>query len=152
MNSQLQMTLELKRIFKGENYTIGRLFIDGEYFCDTLEDPVRQLDSIKDKIYSETAIPAGKYKVSMSIVSPKYSIRKSYNWCGGRLPRLIDVPFFEGILIHSGNTPDHTAGCILVGENKIKGQVINSMNTLKNLWVKLNVADEVGEEIWIDIS
>lgn len=146
------MNLELKRIFKGKDYTIGRLFIDGEYFCDTLEDPVRQLDSADDKIYSETAIPAGKYKVSMSIVSPKYSIRKSYNWCGGRLPRLLDVPFFEGILIHSGNTPDHTAGCILVGENKIKGQVINSMNTLKNLWVKLNVADEVGEEIWIDIS
>ena len=146
------MNLELKRIFKGENYTIGRLFIDGEYFCDTLEDPVRQLDSIKDKIKEKTAIPAGEYKVSMSVVSPKYSIRKSYNWCGGRLPRLIDVPFFEGILIHSGNTPDHTAGCILVGENKVKGQVINSMNTLKNLWVKLNVADEVGEEIWIDIS
>ena len=146
------MNLELKRIFKGKDYTIGRLFIDGKYFCDTLEDPVRQLDSIKDKIYSKTAIPTGKYKVSMSIVSPKYSIRKSYNWCGGRLPRLLDVPFFEGILIHSGNTPDHTAGCILVGENKIKGQVINSMNTLKNLWVKLNVADEVGEEIWIDIS
>ena len=146
------MNLELKRIFKGENYTIGRLFIDGEYFCDTLEDPVRQLDSIKDKIYSKTAIPTGKYKVSMSVVSPKYSIRKSYNWCGGRLPRLLDVPFFEGILIHSGNTPDHTAGCILVGENKVKGQVINSMNTLKNLWVKLNVADEVGEEIWINIS
>ena len=146
------MNLELKRIFKGKDYTIGRLFIDGKYFCDTLEDPVRQLDSIKDKIYSKTAIPTGKYKVSMSVVSPKYSIRKSYNWCGGRLPRLLDVPFFDGILIHSGNTPDHTAGCILVGENKIKGQVINSMNTLKNLWVKLNVADEVGEEIWIDIS
>ena len=146
------MNLELKRIFKGKDYTIGRLFINGEYFCDTLEDPVRQLDSIKDKIKEKTAIPAGKYKVSMSIVSPKYSIRKSYNWCGGRLPRLLDVPFFEGILIHSGNTPDHTAGCILVGENKIKGQVINSMNTLKNLWVKLNVADEVGEEIWISIS
>ena len=146
------MNLELKRIFKGKDYTIGRLFIDGEYFCDTLEDPVRQLDSIKDKIYSKTAIPTGKYKVSMSVVSPKYSIRKSYNWCGGRLPRLLDVPFFEGVLIHSGNTPDHTAGCILVGENKIKGQVINSMNTLKNLWIKLNVADEVGEEIWINIS
>ena len=146
------MNLELKRIFKGKDYTMGRLFIDGKYFCDTLEDPVRQLDSVDDKIYSKTAIPAGKYKISMSIVSPKYSIRKSYNWCGGRLPRLLDVPFFEGILIHSGNTPDHTAGCILVGENKIKGQVINSMNTLKNLWVKLNVADEVGEEIWIDIS
>ena len=146
------MNLELKRIFKGKDYTIGRLFIDGKYFCDTLEDPVRQLDSVDDKIYSKTAIPAGKYKISMSIVSSKYSIRKSYNWCGGRLPRLLDVPFFEGILIHSGNTPDHTAGCILVGENKIKGQVINSMNTLKNLWIKLNVADEVGEEIWIDIS
>ena len=146
------MNLELKRIFKGKDYTIGHLYINGEYFCDTLEDPVRQLDSVDDKIYSKTAIPAGKYKISMSVVSPKYSIRKSYNWCGGRLPKLIDVPFFEGILIHSGNTPDHTAGCILVGENKVKGQVINSMNTLKNLWVKLNVADEVGEEIWIDIS
>lgn len=146
------MNLELKRIFKGKDYTIGRLFINGEYFCDTLEDPVRKLDSVDDKIYSKTAIPAGKYKISMSIISPKYSIRKSYNWCGGRLPRLLDVPFFEGILIHSGNTPDHTDGCILVGENKIKGQVINSMNTLKNLWVKLNVADEIGEEIWIDIS
>lgn len=146
------MNLELKRIFKGKDYTIGHLYINGEYFCDTLEDPVRQLDSVDDKIYSKTAIPAGKYKISMSVVSPKYSIRKSYNWCGGRLPKLMDVPFFEGILIHSGNTPDHTAGCILVGENKIKGQVINSMNTLKNLWVKLNVADEVGEEIWIDIS
>ena len=146
------MNLELKRIFKGKDYTIGRLFINDEYFCDTLEDPVRQLDSIKDKIKEKTAIPAGKYKVSMSIISPKYSKRKSYSWCGGRLPKLIDVPFFEGILIHSGNTPDHTAGCILVGENKIKGQVINSMNTLKNLWIKLNVADEIGEEIWISIS
>lgn len=146
------MKLELKRIFKGETYTIGKLYIDGIYFCDTLEDPVRNLDSIDDKIPTKTAIPAGIYKITMDVVSPKYSKRKSYAWCGGRLPRLIDVPFFEGILIHSGNTPDHTAGCILVGENKIKGQVINSMNTLKNLWIKLNVADEIGEEIWINIS
>lgn len=146
------MNLNLKRIFKGENYTIGRLSIDGEYFCDTLEDPVRDMDSIDDKIPMKTAIPAGRYRVSMSIISPKYSKRKSYAWCKGIIPRLLNVPFFDGILIHIGNTAEDTSGCILVGENKIKGKVINSTTTFIDLWVKLNVADEIGEEIWINIS
>lgn len=146
------MKLKLKRIFKGETYTIGKLYIDGEYFCDTLEDTVRDIDTKEDKVYAQTAIPAGEYDIDMNTISPKYSRRKSYDWCRGRLPRLLDVPFFEGILIHSGNTAEDSAGCILVGRNKVKGKVIDSMNTLKNLWVKLNIANELGDDIKINIS
>ena len=105
------MNLLVKRIFKGENYTIGKLYIDGQYFCDTLEDTVREI-----KIPNKTAIPAGTYKVIVN-VSPRF---------GRPLPRLLNLPNFEGILIHRGNTPEDTSGCILVGENKVKGKVINS--------------------------
>lgn len=146
------MKLELKRIFKGETYTIGKLYIDGIYFCDTLEDVVRDIKTNDDKIYAKTAIPEGEYDIDMGTISPKYSIRKSYQWCRGRLPRLKNVPFFEGILIHSGNTAEDSAGCILVGQNKVKGKVINSMDTLKKLWACLNVAYELSENIRIEIS
>lgn len=117
------MEILVKRIAKRENYTIGKMYIDGIYFADTLEDKDRDLkqdmplEEIKKiKISGETAIPTGKYKVIVN-VSPKF--KRS-------LPRLINVPGFEGVLIHRGNTPADTAGCILVGENKIKGKVINS--------------------------
>lgn len=105
------MKLTLKRIYKGENYTIGNLFIDDVYFCDTLEDTVRDV-----KIKGKTAIPYGVYNIILNI-SPKFK---------RILPRLLNVPNFEGVLIHRGNTHDDTEGCILVGENKIKGKVINS--------------------------
>ena len=105
------MELLLKRIFKGPKYTIGKLYVDGKYFCNTLEDAVR-----KAKIPNETAIPNGTYKVIVNM-SPKFK---------RLLPRLLDVPGFDGILIHRGNTPSDTSGCILVGENKVKGKVINS--------------------------
>lgn len=110
--------LLLKRIFKGTGYTIGKLYIDGEYFCDTLEDAVRD-----KKIPGETAIPAGTYKVIVNM-SPRFK---------RLLPRLLDVPGFEGILIHRGNTPSDTAGCILVGENREKGKVLNSTPYEKKL-------------------
>lgn len=103
--------MNLKRIYKGTEYTIGRLYIDGKYFCDTLEDPVRKV-----KIKGKTAIPAGTYEVIVNR-SPRFK---------RLLPRLLNVPNFEGVLIHRGNTAEDTAGCILVGENKIKGKVINS--------------------------
>lgn len=117
------MEILVKRIAKREKYTIGKMYIDGIYFADTLEDKDRELkqdmplEEIKKiKISGETAIPTGKYKVIVNI-SPKF--KRS-------LPRLINVPGFEGVLIHRGNTPADTAGCILVGENKVKGKVINS--------------------------
>jgi hypothetical protein len=142
------MQLKLNRTYKGQNYTIGKLYIDGEYFCDTIEDTVRALNDIGDKIPTKTAIPYGTYKITLNIVSPKYSQRKSYDWCGGRLPRLLNVPFFEGILIHAGNTAEDSAGCILVGENKEKGKVLNSMATLKRLYKRLK---EVKDQIYIEI-
>lgn len=145
------MHLNLKRIFKGSEYTIGKLYIDGVYFCDTLEDPVRDMDSIDDKIPTKTAIPTGIYKITMDVVSPKYSKRKSYQFCQGRVPRLLNVPFFDGILLHIGNTTEDTSGCILVGENKIKGKVINSTTTFINLWLKMESANRKKESIDIEI-
>jgi hypothetical protein len=85
-------------------------------------------------------------------MSPKYSQRSSYLWCGGYLPRLLDVPHFEGILMHGGNSADDSCGCLLVGENKVKGRLINSMATLKRLYPKLKKASDRGEEIWITIE
>lgn len=96
-------------------YTIGRMLINGKYFCDTLEDQVRDLTSEK-KVYSKTAIPAGEYEVRVTW-SPKFK---------RNLPMLLGVPYFSGIRIHRGNKANDTSGCILVGENKVKGMVINS--------------------------
>ncbi|MDR3141273.1 MAG: DUF5675 family protein [Tannerellaceae bacterium] len=107
--------IKLIRIAKKPLYTIGKLYIDGEYFCDTLEDTVRDL-SKEAKIAGKTAIPAGTYEVAVNR-SPKF---------GRNLPRLLNVPCFEGVLIHRGNKPEDTAGCILVGENKVVGGLINS--------------------------
>lgn len=149
------MKLKLHRTFKGETYTIGKLYIDGEYFCDTIEDKDRglfqnmPLEQIKEKkIKYQTAIPTGTYKVTLSVQSPKFSQKEQYNFCNGYLPRLIDVPGFEGILIHKGNTAEHSGGCILVGENKVKGKVINSTATFKKLYEVLKSATD---EITIDI-
>jgi hypothetical protein len=154
------MELTLKRIALKDTYTIGKLYVNGTYFCDTIEDKVRDLNKDGDlndvgegKIPSLTAIPYGKYEITLKVKSPKFSLKPSYNWCGGYLPRLISVPHFEGILIHAGNTADSSAGCIIVGENKIKGQVINSMATLKRLYCSvLKEASDRNEKIWIKIE
>lgn len=144
------MKLTLKRIALKPTYTIGKLYIDNHYFCDTLEDKVRDLNKDGDlndvgegKVAGQTAIPYGTYKVTMDVQSPKFSQRASYAWCKGYLPRLLNVPHFDGIMIHSGNTADHSSGCILVGENRVKGQVLNSMNTLKRLYDILKGADDI---------
>lgn len=149
------MKIKLHRTFKGDSYTIGKLYLDGEYFCDTIEDKDRglfqnmPLEQIKEKkIKYQTAIPTGTYKVTLSVQSPKFSQKEQYNFCNGYLPRLIDVPGFEGILIHIGNTAEHSGGCILVGENKVKGKVINSTATFKKLYKRLKSATD---EITIDI-
>lgn len=154
------MELTLKRIALKDTYTIGKLYVNGTYFCDTIEDKVRDLNKDGDlndvgegKIPSLTAIPYGKYEVTLKVKSPKFSLKSAYNWCNGYLPRLISVPHFEGILIHAGNTAKDSAGCIIVGENKIKGQVINSMVTLKRLYCSvLKEASDRNEKIWIKIE
>lgn len=147
------MDLKLSRLFKGNDYTIGKLYINGEYFCDTLEDMDRRLNQTDDlsviyslKVYGKTAIPKGTYKITLDVVSPKFSAPKyadSYGNIQGKLPRLLDVPGFEGILIHIGNSHTDTDGCILVGENKVKGKVINSTNTFNALYAKLKLAENI---------
>lgn len=117
------MKLKLQRIFKAETYTIGKLFIDGVYFCDTLEDKVRDV-----KIKGITAIPTGKYKVKITMSNRFKKL----------MPLLIDVPNFEGVRIHSGNTSEDTEGCILVGKNSETGKVTNSRNTFEKLMLELN--------------
>lgn len=136
--------LSLKRQYKGVSYTIGKLYLNGKYFCDTLEDPDRGLTSkmskaevAKLKVYGDTAIPTGTYKVVMNVVSPKFKDRSWAKPYGGKLPRLVDVVGYEGVLIHVGNKPADTLGCILVGENKVKGQVINSTATFSRLMTEL---------------
>lgn len=135
--------LLLKRIARKSSYTIGKLFIDGVYFCDTLEDTDRldegmSLDEIKKlKQPGQTAIPEGTYKVIVN-VSPKFK---------RLLPRLQNVPGFEGVLIHRGNTAKDTAGCILVGENKKIGMVLNSTYYEERLVELLKHDDNISIEI-----
>lgn len=153
------MELVLERIYKGDLYTIGKLYIDGVYQCDTLEDVDRNLNqemSLEDikkiKVYGKTAIPYGKYKVTLKQKSARFSKSNKYEQCKGYLPRLIDVPAFSGILIHIGNTAEDSNGCILVGQNLIKGKVINSTICFWALYQKLKTADDRGEKIWIVIK
>jgi hypothetical protein len=143
------MKLKLQRRYRGRDYTIGSLYIDGEYFCDTLEDTDRGLSQTmspeeirKIKISHETAIPTGVYKVIVNLSPAKRRM----------LPRLPDVPGFSGILIHRGNTKSDSSGCLLVGENKVKGKVINSTPYEKRLVEILTEAQEHGEEIEIEIE
>ena len=153
------MRIKVDRKWKKDTYTIGNLYINDKFFCNTLEDRdrgLKQTDSLdyikKNKIYGETAIPKGKYKVTIDIVSPKYSAVKWYkDLCGGKMPRILNVPGYEGILIHPGNTALDTFGCILVGENKVKGKVINSRETFKKFYKELKKAKENKEEITIEI-
>lgn len=152
------MELLLERKFKKSEYTIGRLYIDGKFFCNTMEDTDRgltqttPLDEIRRiKVYSRTAIPTGYYKITLDVVSPKYSKKQQYKAIDGKLPRLLDVPGFEGILIHIGNTASDSAGCILVGHNKVRGQVVNSTSTFNELYSLLLDRKRKGEEIFIKI-
>lgn len=144
------MKIEVRRIAKKKDYTIGRMYVDGKYVCDTLEDAVRDA-----KIKHVTAIPEGEYKVAMGIVSPKYSQAK-YAWgvkYNGKLPRLLDVPKYDGVLIHVGNSNKDTSGCILVGRNTIVGKLTESTKTFYNLMDKwLIPAMKRCESITIEIK
>lgn len=155
------MRLKVERRWKKTTYTIGRLYVDGFYFCNTLEDRDRGLKqtdtplSIKTrKVYGETAIPTGTYGVSMNTTSPKYAAVAWY-WklCQGKMPRLLSVPGFDGILIHPGgsNGPLDTRGCILVGKNTKVGKLTESKATFEKLYKQMAEAVGRGEEISIEI-
>ena len=138
------MKLQLVRKYKLPKYTIGKLYVDNRYFCDTLEDTDKGLDQsmseaeiTSKKLYGQTAIPTGTYKVSLDTISPKFKDRSWATFCNGRLPRLLNVKGYSGVLIHVGNSCEDTLGCILVGQNKVKGKVINSSAVFQNLYKEL---------------
>lgn len=126
------MKLTVIRRYKKEDYTIGDLYIDGVWFSNTLEDKVRELNKPEDKVYGKTAIPEGTYEVKLTY-SPRFK---------RILPEVLDVPLFLGIRIHSGNTADDSDGCILIGDNKAKGKVLNSRKTLERLMKILKSTSE----------
>lgn len=138
------MELKVKRLYKKSEYTIGKMYIDGQYFCDTVEDTDRGLSQNMSnsaiearKVYGKTAIPTGRYRVELS-----YS-----NKFKKTLPLLKDVMCFSGVRIHSGNKAEDSLGCIIVGENKIKGGVINSRQTMERLMYRLRNEKNIVIEI-----
>ena len=138
-------TITLDRRYRPAHglYSIGHLYdADGKYICDTIEDTDRGLtqgmkveDILKVKVKSKTAIPRGRYRVTLDVVSPKFSLKPYYkNFCGGKVPRLLDVPGFDGILIHKGVSERSSAGCIIVGYNTVKGMVTSSQAAFEKVY------------------
>ena len=151
------MELTLKRIARKETYTIGRLYINGVYFCDTIEDtdrglrqdmPPAVIRAIKRK--GITAIPTGRYRVTLDVQSPKFKTKPIYQFCDGYLPRLINVNGFEGVLIHIGNTAKDTEGCLLVGKNTKVGKVLESRKVFMALYDRLMQGYQEGIYITIE--
>lgn len=126
-----KMKIKLVRIALKDTYTIGKLYVDGVYFCDTIEDKDRGLDDsmtvseiLKRKIKGQTAIPTGHYKIEITY-SPKYK---------RMMPLILNVKGYSGIRIHSGNTAKDTEGCLIVGKNTKVGMVTDSRNTYQQLF------------------
>ena len=126
------MNLQLKRTHGTKDYTHGQLFIDDVYFCDTLEDQERET-----KVFGETAIPCGTYKVILTMSNRFKKL----------MPLLVNVPNFSGIRIHNGNTKDHTEGCVLVGKKVKDGFVGESKVTFKKLMGILYAEKNISIEI-----
>ena len=156
------MELIVDRKWKKQSYTISNLTIDGKWFCNVLEDKDRNLDSsmsiakIRElKKPSITAIPKGTYEITLDVISPKYCTNSFYKQvCNGKVPRLLNVKGFEGILIHVGDGPrgaDLSSGCLLCGYNKVKGQLRDGKEVFKKLYSLLKEAKSRGEKITIKI-
>jgi hypothetical protein len=122
------MVITVKRLYKTENSTIGEMLIDGVFECFTLEDKERPV-----KIKGETAIPKGTYRV---IINQSNRFKRL-------LPLLIDVPNFEGVRIHSGNSNHDTEGCILVGQTRNKNYIGQSRKAFDKLFKKMQTAKNI---------
>lgn len=131
------MKLRLTRDICGATCTHGKLYVDGEFACFTLEDTVRAV-----KIPGETAIPAGVYDVEITMSNRFKRL----------LPILLDVPNFSGVRIHPGNTAEDTEGCILVGNNRTTDSVLNSRAAFNALFLRMQAAIEDGQAIKLEIT
>lgn len=154
------MEILVYRRWKKDDYTIGRIFIDGVLFGNTLEDTDRNLSDAMDerairnrKIMNKTAIPMGRYIIDMKTVSPRFSQYPFYmNLCNGKLPRIKNVKGFDGILIHCGVDNSNTSGCILVGLNKQVGKLTDSKEVFTKIYTEMKKASDRGEAIYITIE
>lgn len=153
------MTLKLIRKWKKEGYTIGQLYVDDIFFSNTIEDKDRGLNQNmpKEKILfmkkpGITAIPTGTYEIVLNVQSSKYKKSKAMmQFCQAYMPRLLNVPGYDGVLIHPGNSALDTEGCIIPGKNDKVGWVSNSTNYFKELYNKMKIANKKGENITIEI-
>jgi hypothetical protein len=128
------MILRLIREPTRDGATMGVLFVDGAFFCFTLEDPIRDV-----KIPGDTAIPAGRYRVEVTM-SPRFK---------RRLPLLIDVPNYTGVRIHSGNRSSDSEGCILPGRTRGPAMVMESRMALEHMLALIELATD---PVWIEIE
>lgn len=139
------MEIKVIRNILTSEYTVGKLYIDSVFYCHTIEDRYREIEKKEDKIYGLTAIPCGSYPVVLDF-SSKYS---------KLMPHILDVPYFEGIRIHCGNSDEDSLGCIIVGEychGVAGGWVKNSRIAYSKVFSKLKGASDKGERIFITIS
>lgn len=142
------MLITIDRAWKRENYTMSRLFVDGEKFCNALEDADRGLYQgmcreyvLAKKVKGATAIPRGTYNVIYTY-SPRFK---------RKLPLIENVTGYEGVRIHPGNTAKDTEGCILVGQNLKVGMVLNSREWTEKLIAKMQTAWSKGEKVKLKI-
>lgn len=136
----------LRRRWMKKDYTIGELSLGGVFLCHILELPVN------GDHHGKTAIPAGRYEIDMSVVSPKYKDRLWGERYDGIVPTLKDVPGRSRILMHPGNRVEDTDGCLLPGKNKVKGQVVESLLTYYDLMdSRLMKAKARGQKFYINI-
>lgn len=132
------MKLRLERTERTPAYTLGRLFVDGVFECWVLEDPARD----GPKVYGSTAIPEGVYPILLTFSNRFQKI----------MPLIADVPGFEGVRIHPGNTVEDTDGCLLVGQDRAGPTVLHSRLAYKALYPKLQAAQERQEPIEIEVT
>jgi hypothetical protein len=131
----MKASLKVIRDTYSKNTTIGRLYINDAFFCDTLEDVCRDLNKDGDlddkgetKVHGETAIPSGTYKMIIDM-SARFKVL---------MPLLLKVKGFEGVRIHNGNTKEHTHGCILVGLTRNRDFVGQSKEAFRKLMEELS--------------
>ena len=156
------MELKLIRKYRCSNYCIDKLYTNNNYFSDALEDPDRgltdtmNLEEIKKiKIKGNTCIPYGTYNITLDVYSPKFGNKSYYKEvCNGKVPRLLNVKGFDGILIHVGDGPNGhrlTEGCVLIGRNTIKGGLTEGKKYFQLLYNQMLEAKKRGEKIKITI-
>lgn len=129
----------LTRNWRKDTYTIGRIYVNGNFFCNSLEDKDRgliqgmPLETLKKmKIQDQTAIPVGTYRLRVTM-SPKFK---------RELIEVVDVPAFTGIRFHRGVNENHTSGCVLTGLNKIKGGLVDGAKYEEEITKMVKAADE----------